>query len=293
MAVRLLTEAIELDASSPDAYVPLGRIYRRLGHLRAELALWQKRVEIEPSDAGATERLGWVLWFTGAPAAALPWLRRSIELAPAGRWSRFYVGNAHLRLGDHEAAVQAYRDALAQKPDHSSAHAGVAWALLAARRDDEARMQLATMEASTLDGDRYLVKIADLELFLGDRDRALSHARSAAAAEPGERYWPRGVCPSTIVAGALGGVGDEARRALDLSIELDQTRLAGQDEGFMPRYDLAAVHAIRGEPETALRWLREAINAGWWYPELARRDPLLEGLHEDPTFVSLMRGAVT
>src|SRR5207237_10913936 len=101
-AVRLLTEAIEADPSPPQAYVALGRIYRRLGHLRAELALWQKRVELEPSDAGATERLGWVLWFTGAPAAALPWLQRSVELAPAGWWSRLDLGHARLPRGHPE-----------------------------------------------------------------------------------------------------------------------------------------------------------------------------------------------
>jgi len=287
--MRLLVEAIELDPSLPDAYVALGRIYRRLGHLRAELALWQRRVEIDPSDAGATERLGWVLWFRGNPAEALPWLRRTIELAPTGRWARFYMGNAYLRLGGHEAAVRAYREALEREPDHSSAHAGLTWSLLAARRDDEARVQLATMEASTLDDDRYLVKIADIELFLGEVERALAHARQAAAAEPEDRYWPRGVCPSTLVAAALDGTGDEAARALETSIELDQARLARGDEGPMPRYDLAAAHALRGDHETALRWLREAIDAGWWYPDLARRDPLFGKLRDDPDFVGMMR----
>jgi tetratricopeptide (TPR) repeat protein len=288
--MRLLAQAIELDPLLRDAYTALGQIYRRLGHLRAELALWRRRVGIDPSDAGATERLGWVLWFTGNAAEALPWLRKSIELAPSGEWARFYVGNAHLRLGDHEAAVRAYREALEHDPEHSSAHAGVAWSLLAAHRDDEARGQLATMQASTLDGDRYFVKVADVELFLGDIERALTHARQAATAEREDRYWPRGVCPSTILAAALQGKGDgEAVRALEMSIELDQKRLEGADEGPMPRYDLAAAHALRGDHETALRWLRQAIHAGWWYPELARRDPLLGKLREDPDFIAMMR----
>jgi hypothetical protein len=74
-----------------------------------------------------------------------------------------------------------------------------------------------------------------------------------------------------------------------MSIELDQKRLEGADEGPMPRYDLAAAHALRGDHETALRWLRQAIHAGWWYPELARRDPLLGKLREDPDFIAMMR----
>lgn len=288
-AIRLLIEAIELDPSLRDAYTALGRIYRRLGHLRAERALWQRRVEVDPSDADASERLGWVLWFTGNPTDALPWLRKSIELAPSGRWPRFYVGNAHLRLGDYEAAVRAYREALEHHPDHSSAHAGVAWGLLAAHRDKEARRQLATMQASTLDADRYRVKVADIELFLGEVECALTHARQAVATERADRYWPRGVCPSTILAAALRGTGAEAARALDVSVKLDQDRLERADEGPMPRYDLAAAHALRADHETALRWLREAVHAGWWYPELARRDPLLGKLREDPSFIAMMQ----
>lgn len=57
----------------------------------------------------------------------------------------------------------------------------------------------------------------------------------------------------------------------------------------MPRYDLAAVHALRDEPDEAVRWLVDAIEAGWSYPDLARRDPLLAEPHDDPRFAHLVR----
>jgi hypothetical protein len=56
----------------------------------------------------------------------------------------------------------------------------------------------------------------------------------------------------------------------------------------MPRYDLAAVHAIRDEKAEAYRWLQSAIDAGWRTYRLARRDPLLRNLHNDQQFEQLM-----
>jgi hypothetical protein len=57
-----------------------------------ELELRQRRVEIDPSDALASERVGWVLWFTGRAEESLPWLRRAVAQRPEGRWGHFFLG---------------------------------------------------------------------------------------------------------------------------------------------------------------------------------------------------------
>ena len=283
-----LEEALDLDASRKETYLALGRAYRRMGRLRAELALWHRRAELDPSDADASERIGWILWFTGRADEALPWLDASIAQRAAGRWAGFYIGNAHLRLGDHAAAERAYRRVLTDHPDHSSAHAGVAWALLAAERDEEARRHVADMRARALDGDRIYVKRADLELFMGEAESALEDARAALAEDAAARYWPRGVCASTILA-AVSSVPVARREALDESVALDEARLSSGDEGPMPRYDLAAVHALHGDADGALRWLRDAVGVGWWYPDIARRDPLLASLRGDARFTQMLK----
>src|SRR6202022_1047657 len=86
-------------------------------------------------------------------------------------------------------------------PDHSSAQSGVIWSLLASDKDDEARAQLRRFQTSSMDGDRYPLKVADIEYLLGDDQNAAVHAREALA-EPEERYWPRGFLARTIL-GAL------------------------------------------------------------------------------------------
>src|SRR5437016_9526997 len=86
------------DPSNGEAYVALCRAYRIKGWLREEFQLWQRRAQIDPSDATVSERVGWVLWFTGRAAESLPWLRTAVAQRPEGRWGHFFLGNANLAL---------------------------------------------------------------------------------------------------------------------------------------------------------------------------------------------------
>ena len=289
-AVALFERAIGVDAGFAAAYLALGRAYRIKGSLGEELQLWQRRVQLDPSDAGASERLGWVLWFTGRPDEALPWLHTAVAQRPEGRWAHFYLGNAQLALGDYGEAERMYGRALELHPDHSSAQAGVIWSLLAAGRDEEARSHLGRFQTGSFDDDRYPLKLADAEYFLGEDENASLHAQDALA-EPDERYWPRGFLASTIL-GALLWPADRAgaEEQLGSSERIDRERLEGGDEGFMPHIDLAAVEVIRGEARAACRSLRGAIAAGWRYGSLAARDRLFENLRADDEFLSLVAG---
>jgi tetratricopeptide (TPR) repeat protein len=272
-----------------DAYYVLGRAYRNRGWLREEILLWQRRLEVEPHDSIANERLGWVLWFTGRADEAMPLLNAAASRRPDSPWIQFYLGNAKLGLGDHVQAERFYRKALQIEPSHSSAQAGVIWSLLAAIKDDEARSELGKFQASRFDGDRYSLKVADIEYFLGDDENALLHAEQAAV-EPEERYWPRGFIASTLI-GALLWSDDRtgAHKQLRLSEQIDNDRLQDGDQGYMPHVDRAAVEAIRGDSRAACQSLRTAIAAGWRSASLASRDRLFENLRTEPEFQYLVQ----
>lgn len=296
-AIAAGEKAIELEPLPADGYLALGRAYRSKGSLRKEHELWQRRVQMVPSDAIARTREGWVLWFMGRPDEALLWLNAAAaqesEDPWVQRWVYFFLGNANLALSNHAEAERLYRVQLDMHPDHSSAQAGLIWSMLAAHEDTEARSQLKRFQTNSYDGDRYPLKLADIEYFLNEDENAVEHARQALA-EPDERYWPRGFLASTILGGLLRSTQRRAAtRLLAASERIDRERLEGGDEGYMPHIDLAAIEAVRGEATKACRSLRAAIAAGWRYPALAVRDRLFEGLRRDPEFISLMSGSVT
>ena len=294
-AIEAGEKAVELDSASPDGYRALGLAYRSKGSLSKELMLWQRRLHIDPSDTIARTREGWVLWFTGRPDRAIQSLQAAADDnngdAWVQRWVHFFLGNANLALGNYQEAVALYQKELDLHPDHSSGQAGVIWSLLAAGNDGRARAQLQRFQTNSYDGDRYPLKLADLEYFMHDDENATRHAREALA-EPDDRYWPRGFLASTIL-GALLWSSDRGGAVMQLgtSERIDRERLEGGDEGWMPHIDLAAVEAIRGDGRAACRSLRAAIAAGWRYPALATRDRLFTRLHTDSEFISLMRRA--
>lgn len=45
---------------------------------------------------------------------------------------------------------------------------------------------------------------------------------------------------------------------------------------------------LEGEPEDALRWFRQAFEAGWRDHRWPRIDTLLEGIRDEPGFVEIL-----
>lgn len=286
-AVTAAEKAIAIDSHLPAAHRAIWTAcYPRQRQRTMEDAI-RKMVDLDPNDVSALRDLGWLLWFTGRAHEALPLLKRALTLDPPFRWSHFWLGNAYLALALYEDAEAMYGKAVALKPNLSSGHIGLICTYLSQGKYEQAVEQNRRFRANP-DDDRYFIKAADVELLLGNAGEARVFAEKAAAA-PDARYMPRGVSATTIL-GYILWADDrtEAQRRLDQSAALDQRRLDEGDESSMPRYDLAAVHAIRGDTGEACRWLESAIEAGWRTYRLAMHDPLLRNLHPEPRFQRMM-----
>lgn len=232
--------------------------------------------------------MGWLLWFTGHADEALPHLKKALEIDPQSHWGHFFMGNASLALELYERAEEMYGKALELKGDLSSGHIGLICTYLSQGKREQAIEQNMHFRANP-DKDRYFVKAADVELLLGNAEKARVFAESGATAAPEARYYPRGVYATTIL-GCLLWEEDrtEAKRRLDQSLRLARTRLDQGDESYMPHYDLGAVHAIQGDKAEACRRLQSAVDAGWRACRMASRDPLLRNLHDDQQFQQIM-----
>jgi tetratricopeptide (TPR) repeat protein len=70
---------------------------------------------------------------------------------------------------------------------------------------------------------------------------------------------------------------------------LEAARSLGFQDGDL-LYDLACIHALKGETDPSLRYLAQAIEAGYRNWQWIERDPDLESIRSDPEYSRLMQG---
>lgn len=286
-AISAGEKAVGIAPDLVEGYRALSTAYYRKGWHRKQLEASRQLLALDPKQASGPLNPGWPLWFTGHADEALPYLKSALAVAPTSAWAHFYVGNASLALELYDLAEEMYGKAV-ELSNLSSGHIGLICTYLSQGKEGQARAQNQRFRANP-DQDRYFVKAADVELLLGNVSQARLFAETAAADAPEERYFPRGIWATTILGCALWEDDrEDAQRRLDQSAALDQRRLDEGDESLMPRYDLAAGHAIRGDTGEACRWLESAIEAGWRAYRLAMHDPLLRNLHTEPRFQRMM-----
>jgi protein kinase/serine/threonine-protein kinase len=81
---------------------------------------------------------------------------------------------------------------------------------------------------------------------------------------------------------------DEAQNMFSQSLKIAQEAIEQGNEFFFIPYHVAAIHAIQGNKEEALMWLKKAVKAGFREFRISQRDPILENLHQDDRFKQIM-----
>jgi tetratricopeptide (TPR) repeat protein len=128
------------------------------GRTRQALALASEWLAESPGDVLALVALGEALEAGGDLDRAARAYGSLIDLFPSRADLRRYAGERLERLAGEtalELAVDTYRKALAQRPDHPSSHRLLAYALLRAGRPQEAFETLAAAVEQRYPGDRF------------------------------------------------------------------------------------------------------------------------------------------
>ena len=138
-AERLLVEAAQSDAASPEVLKLLAGVSFRLGnHLNAAIAL--KKAEARgPLDEASRFTLAMAYVALGRREWARPELQRLVDAAPRAAVYRYWLARLDYDAGRYADAVRGFEDAVAADPSFVKAHDNLALALEALGRDDEAR----------------------------------------------------------------------------------------------------------------------------------------------------------
>ncbi len=199
-------------------------------------------------------------------------LRRALALNPGSARVQSAVAFARVTQGRHDEAIQAARIGQSLDPIASRARFDLAFALHAARRNDEARMLLAAIAAADPTRPNIHYFIGEQWLRAGDPQRALA----AFAKEPVE--WRRHI--GNALAYDAAGQREEADRAFDA--------LLGTGDPDWSAFQQAQFYAQRGDTAKAIAALETGLRVGDPALSQIKFDSFLDPLRGDPRFDQLV-----
>jgi TolB-like protein/Flp pilus assembly protein TadD len=175
----------QLAPENPNAFNNLGGAYLYLGDFDRAARAFSRSVELEPRRASYSN-LGIVHYYRGRFGEAADMFRKAVDLAPADHRLWGNLADALLFDSRHDQAMQAYRRALELvegelviNRKHAVNQAQAAYYASRLGEGDRARqhLEIALAEGDGTDYVHYYVALAELRL--GDRAKAIDHARRA------------------------------------------------------------------------------------------------------------------
>lgn len=301
--------AIALAPSDPTGFRGLQMLHNlRNEHARA-LEAGLRILEQSPSDLRAMEGVAGTYGAAGDFVRAFLWRHLAAHYDPDHAGSYVQRGRLKYVLGDVDGAARWLGMARRLDPDRLFTRMSLAEVESARGHAEEARREISRVLASDPAGRecgvatscRALARAvaARIELDAGDYEAAKGYLNQLRTGDPAVEHVPAGFGEILSVRTALGyahlQTGEEAvarsllresrRRALEHAHRLAEE---GRSGGYF-EHVLARTHALLGDPDAAVRWLREADTRGWrWgHAHEMRRDPMLGSLRGDPGFEAL------
>ncbi len=258
-AIQLFQKAIELDPRYASAYAGLGEAYATLYHDYDNKEIWlDKAIEsafkalmYDPTLSEAYAALGLAYFSKQSIDEAITSTNKAIELDPSNFVAYWILGCIfHANDRDNEA-LEMYKKAVELNPDFHTAYGGLRM-VYDSMGDEENRNK--TVQKLLEVYPKYLSK---------NPDDARSHIYYA-------------------IDLAMVGRNEEAKVQAAKALELSP----GDSLMF---YNAACCYARMKENKLAIDALRKSMNAGLEDVEWTKRDPDLEGLHNEPEFIELMK----
>ncbi|BAC88526.1 serine/threonine-protein kinase [Gloeobacter violaceus] len=284
-------KALAIDPQLGEAHRALGNGLRGKGFFRKAQDAYRRAIALAPNNAAALGSYGSVNFIRCELEEGVNWTLRAVALDPLSTPLQTNLGDFFTILGDDARARQALEAAVTLRPD--DAYALWKWSqfYLLNGNFEAARQtarRLIEAEPRQLSG---LYAAGDVERFAGNRSQARAYYRRILQGS-GDLLAGTGYLLPTTVLGELAWRDSrrtEAKALLERSLKLDKAAIARGNEDSFYRFDLAAVYAVQGKRDEALRWLRAAVDEGYCHYRFLRREPVFASLHSDSEFLQLLK----
>lgn len=281
-AAELYRQALEIESDSADIWEGLstlqlnrtdkGMLPRDEGYRLAREAI-ERALALDTQNAGAYKNLAvYAESYEGDFVAAAHYYQRALALAPG---NARVLGNAAMllaSLGRLENAIALAEHALSRDPVSPIQLGNLGALYYWARRPEDAVATLRTVAAMSPDYFAVRYRIGEALLLAGRPAEAVAEME----AETFEGYRLIGLALARHAQGDRAGSDEALAEAIE-------------KYGAQAAYNIADVHAYRGDLDQAFAYLEQELEtsgSGVFREVLV--DPLLDNLHADPRWLSLL-----
>ena len=277
-------KAVQLDSTLADAYKALANAYNYAKKYDTAFVLLKKAVDLNPSNAQAVGNLGTSYFLRGDLPEALKWEKKSAGLNPKNAIPFQIVGWIYRLLGDLSLAESWLKKSLdLNATSYWDTYEQLAYCYVAQGRRQEALNLVTTMLQNVHHDSRAYETAGLMAHFAGDKSQAKNFFLQSI--ELNESY---NNDPGTISPIGLGQILLEEGNPVEaevylshaLDIYLNEIKNGSADDE--PPFYVAAIYAIRGQREEALRWLGRAVESKWIDYAQIEHGPWFVNYRNDP-----------
>ena len=250
-----------------NGYVPAADGYRQA----REAA--EKALALDPQLADAHLAMGWVqLVYDWDWEAADASFRKALDLEPGSAAALTYAGSQAQTLGRYNEAIELANKAIERDPLRPSSYGNLGVALLRVNRHAEAEAAFRKALELDPDGASRHRNLGLALLLQGKADAALQEMKQET-----DEIWRLAGLP--LAYHALGRRGES-----DAALATFKSKHAGE-----MAYQIAEVHAFRGEADLAFEWLERAYDQRDGGLTDIKGDRLMRGIVGDPRYKAFLR----
>jgi serine/threonine protein kinase/Flp pilus assembly protein TadD len=289
-AQRLLLHAISLDKNFADAYALLGQLYAfqsanfvadaGANLKRAEVAA-QNALRINPQSTQALIALGTIYGEAGREQQAIRALRQAVVLAPNDETAWQGLGYSCYYAGLNELAERAYRRVIELNPTPPEPHWMHARILLYLGKLSEADQEMRQVVAANPDQFKALAYFGGLLYYEGKLDEAETDLeRSLQLAPKSSDGTPQ------MMAGFLYASRHQREKIDPKLLQYRPEQIIDGDAAYW----IGGIHALLGDRQDALVWMKRTVELGDMNYPWFTRDKNYDSLRADPEYQSILAG---
>jgi len=288
-AIEVSKKAISLDGNSAEGYKALGTAYIYEGQREKALEVLQKAIEFNPNFYPAMNNVGTIYVDAGELDKAILWFEKSAAIDPTSVFARTMMAETYRKLGEIDKSEQILKRALELQPDFVDGLYYLCLVYFIQGRFEEIGNLLQSAVSSNPDNPRVLEGAGMTMGFLRDFSTAREYylrSRDANTSFETDVLAVSGIGLGHIL--MREGRRDEAEEFLNQAASVREKAIREGDLSSEIRFELARVHAIKGNKEEAYDWLEKAISMGWVDYQIVGMDPWLDDLRGDERFKQIM-----